>query len=274
VTATLDELHQQINREVREANLRTEKPTEIDILHRRLQIAFVGAVVVIGLLVTTLANDLWASVRQQAWIDPQVARVALLVFTGWIAFYLWEKERHLKRVTKLSGEIARLDQDLAGNLLRSALVLDSVEAVHTSLELDVVVRRVVDQARWLLGASSSVLHFPDEDGTLVPGESRSDDAAQPVELAGLAELVGSERSAVQLSRDGHAVVCAPMRAADGTLIAVISVSSERPDAFSAESRALLERFAASATAAIENARRYEAAVFLLDVQSADPADFV
>jgi GAF domain len=273
VTATIEQLHDQISREVREANLATDSPTEVDILRRRFQIAFIGIVVVFGLLVTTFANDLWANVKDSSWIDPEAARIALLVFTGWIAFYLWEKERHLKRVTKLSGELQRLDSDLAGNLLHSALVLDSVEVAHSSLELDVVTRRVVEQARGLLGASSGALYFVDEDRTLLPAEAQTENGAARAAPDGLLQFLGDGRAAVQLVSSVGAMLCAPLRTQAGT-VAVLTVVTEDTERWNDESRALLERFARSAAVAVENARRYEAAVFLLDVQAGSTVDLV
>ena len=119
-----------------------------------------AVVVLVGLLFTTVANDVWTRFRRGQLDRPRrrphrahrvrcAARVA----------YLYDKEQHLKRLSRLGHDVQDLDAALAAQMLRSAFVADATEAIHASLELDEVVQRVVEQSCRLVGAGAASLRL-------------------------------------------------------------------------------------------------------------------
>lgn len=263
----IEDLREEISREERVVNLPPDgsvRPEQIQ--RRRRQIFLIAAVVVIGLVFITVVNDVWTEVRDEAWLDPQVTRIALAVFAAWVAYYVYDKEQHLKRLSRLGADVDRLDRELAAGLLHSALVLDALETVHSTLELDVVSAHVVEQACAFYGAPVGRLHLVDEDG--VPHLAHHHDLGHGVSAPPPDELVAMvvrERHLVEVTTSSGPAIGAPL-IHDGTLIAVLSVAQSPTGRFSDEAGALLERFAGSAATALANARRYEAAVFLLDAE--------
>lgn len=262
----IEDLRDQITREERVVNLTPDGTvTPEEIRRRRLQIFLIASVVVVGLVFTTMVNDVWTEIRDQSWLDPQVTRIALAVFAAWIAFYVYDKEQHLKRLTRLGADVDRLDRELAAGMLHSAIVLDALEAVHASLELDEVSARVVEQGCAFFGAPTGRLHLVDDDGEPhLAHDHRLEGGLQgpPEELVA---LVIRSRERVQLDTPSGPALAVPLLH-DRRLLAVLSIG-QAPDArFSDEAAALLERFAGPAATALANARRYEAAVFLLDAE--------
>jgi hypothetical protein len=264
--STIEDLREEITREERVVNLPpdgTITPTEIR--RRRLQIFAIAAVVMFGLLFTTMVNDVWTELRDHSWLDPQVTRIALAVFTAGFAYYVYDKEQHLKRLSRLGADVDRLDRELAAGLLHSAIVLDALEAVHASLELDVVTTEVVEQACAFFGAPVGRLHLVDDgEAHLAHDHDRSGGIATPPPEE-LVSLVMRNRHSTQLDSAAGPAIAVPL-VHEGSLLAVLSVGQPPDGRFSDESVTLLERFAASAATAVANARRYEAAVFLLDAE--------
>ena len=258
---TIESLREQIVREARLTNLKADGVVHApEIQRRRLQIFFVALVALVGLLFTTVANDAWEEVRGSSWIDLDVARIALTIFGAWCAFYVYDKEQHLKRLSRLGRDVEALDGALAAGLLCAALVADSVEAVHASLDLDDVVSRVVEQGCALVGATGGALFLVDDDGALqlVTGPAAP---AAPGELFGLAM---ERRELFELAGETSSTVGVPL-CGGGDALGVLMLGLEPPVRLGEETRALLVRFAGAAARAIANARRYEAAMFLLDV---------
>lgn len=263
----IEDLREEISREERVVNLPADgavRPAEIQ--RRRLQIFLIAVVVVIGLVFTTMVNDVWTELRDQAWLDPQVTRIALAVFAAWVAYYVYDKEQHLKRLSRLGADVDELDRELAAGLLHSALVLDALEAVHSTLELDEVTAHIVEQACALYGAPVGRLHLVDEDG--LPHLAHHHDLGHGVSAPPPDELVAMvirERHPAQVATASGPALAVPL-VHGGALIAVLSVAQPPTGRFSDEAGALLARFAESAATALANARRYEAAVFLLDAE--------
>lgn len=259
--ATIESLREQIAQEERLTNLRSDGVVHAtEIQRRRLQIFLVALVVLVGLLFTTVVNDAWSEVRRHSWIDPDVARIALTIFSAWCAFYVYDKEQHLKQLSRLRRDVEALDGALAAGLLCSALVADSVEAVHATLDLHDVVARIVEQGCALVGAAEGTLFLVDDDGALqvAAGPQCSE---VPGELLG---LVVQRRELLELAGETGSTMGVPLHG-DGELLGVLVLTVELPVRLGDESRALLRRFTGAAARAITNARRYEAAVFLLDV---------
>ncbi len=112
--STIEDLRDQITREERVVNLQPDgNVTDAEIQRRRRQMLLLAVVVLVGLLFTTVANDVWTSFRQDSWIDPEVARIALIGFGVLTVAYLYDKEQHLKRLSRLGHDVQDLDAALA-----------------------------------------------------------------------------------------------------------------------------------------------------------------
>jgi uncharacterized protein YigA (DUF484 family) len=272
--STIEDLRGQIVREERVTNLRADGTvTEAEIHRRRLQMFLLALVVLVGLLFTTIANDVWTEFRDGSWIDPELARLALIGFGIYCALYVYDKEQHLKRLSRLGRDVQDLDAQLAAGMLRSARIAEATEIVHETLDLDEVVRRVVDQSLRLVGASSASLRLTDEDGGLHPVAAQVDvtgsDLPEPAEPNDdLLEVVGHTREPALLNSGTVSVLCVPIVRSD-RLLGLIALGAAADNRFDDGVAALLGRFAISVASAIANAQRYEAAVFLLDRDSED-----
>lgn len=267
--STIEDLRDQIVREERVTNLRADGTvTEAEIHRRRLQMFLLALVVLIGLLFTTVANDVWTEFRDGSWIDPEIARLTLIGFGICCALYVYDKEQHLKRLSRLGRDVQDLDAQLAAGMLRSALVAEATEIVHETVDLDEVVQRVVDQASRLVGATSASLRLTDEDGGLHPVAAQVDvtgtDLPEPAEPNDdLLEVVGNTHEPALLNSGTMSVLCVPIVRHD-RLLGMIALGAGADHRFDDGDAALLGRFALSVATAIANAQRYEAAVFLLD----------
>jgi hypothetical protein len=267
--STIEDLRDEITREERVVNLHADgNITDAEIQRRRRQMLLLAVVVLVGLLFTTVANDVWTQFRKDSWIDPDVARIALIGFGVLTVAYLYDKEQHLKRLSRLGHDVQSLDAALAAQLLRSAFVADAADTIHASLELDEVVQRVVEQSCRLVGAGAASLHLKDDEGRLQSVAAHVDIAgSEPPESAEpneqLLHVVGQTREPALLNSGTLSVLCVPLVRVD-RLIGLITLGAGAADRFDDDDAALLGRFAGSAANAIGNAQRYEAAVFLLD----------
>jgi hypothetical protein len=272
--STIEDLRDQITREERVANLRADGTVTAEQIHRRRRQMFLLAVVVlVGLLFTTVANDVWTSVQDTSWIDPDVARIVLIVAGIGCALYVYDKEQHLKRLSRLGHEVQDLDARLAAGMLRSALIADATEAIHESLDLDEVVQRVVEQACRMVGAATATLRLTDEEGGLHLAAAQVDVAGselpEPAEPDDdLLEVVGNTREPALLNSGTVSVLCVPIVYHDH-LLGLLTLSAGAANRFGDGDAALLGRFSAPVANAIANAQRYEAAVFLLDLGTED-----
>lgn len=269
----IEDLRAQIAREERESNLPPEGTVSpVRIRRRRRQMCLVAIVVAVGLLVTTVVGDLWQEVRDYSWIDTEIARIALVVFGAWVAFYVYEKDRHLRRLSELGRDVARVEGELAAGMLSSALVADAVAAVHSSLDLDATARQIAFQGLGLLGADTAWLRLADADGVLHDVFVDGDDA-QPEPEDDAYALAAAHGAPLLLTDDDGSVLFAALRDDSGVL-GVLAVRALAGSRFSESQRSLVGRFATQATVALEHSRRYEAAVFLLDASLGADAQIV
>jgi hypothetical protein len=263
-TVVTDEsLREELATEQRRANLQRHgiaSAAAVD--RRRHQIAAVGLVVAVGMLLAVL---LAAGVIQLGpgggWIDSGLARVATVGFGIAMVAYAFDQERHLRKVEDRRGRLVALESDIASNLLTAGLVLDAVCAVHASVDLDTVLTTIVDQGRGLVGADHGLLFAKDEHGALEPVRDPEDLAAIG---APIADLVAGRRAVVAVTETGGNDLGVPLIHGD-ELLAVLVLPEVLAARLTRDLEAVLGRFGAEAAAALANARRYEAAMFLMDV---------
>ncbi len=254
------------------------------IVRRRHQIAFLVAMVACGLVSATLVSEHVIDVGARSWIDAEVTRIALAALSVFVILYAFDKERVLRRVVREREQLLALDGELAGSLLSAGLVLDAVTALHARLELADLLPCVVDQGRYLVGGDRGVLFLEEDDHPMQPvvdPDSIAAEVAPMVDLVAdrrtnVAQVVGPDRNGAdgsgddrnEANRNGAAAasltVGVPVMA-DGELLAVLVLPGIVATALTPDMDALLSRFGTAAGAALVNARRYEAAMFLLDV---------
>ncbi len=258
-------LREELATEQRRANLRRDGIASAEAVgRRRHQIAAVGLVVAVGMLFAVL---LAAGVVQlgtgSGWIDRDLARLATVGFGVAMVVYAFDQERHLRKVEDRRDQLVALESDIASNLLTAGLVLDSVCAVHASVDLDGVLTAIVDQGRGLVGGDHGLLFARDEHGGLEPVH---DPEALAAMAAPVAELVAGRRAVVSISETDGTDIGVPL-IHRGELVAVLVLPEVLAARLTRDLEAVLGRFGTEAATALVNARRYEAAMFLLDVAS-------
>jgi GAF domain-containing protein len=286
-TTTLEDLREQIRREERVAGLRGDGYVDdAAIRRRRRQIALVAAVVFLGLVVTTVANDVWVDLkRNSSIVDPQTARFGMLLFSVAFIAYALEKELHLRRLSSLGHEAQALNLVLADRILETAALADAERVIDASLELGDVLDAVLEQALSLVVAANGSVSLLTEDGELREvaaspdgavsghGPRVADSIVMQVALAREPMLVSGP---VPLELDGavygrarlSSALCAPLEH-DGVLLGVVTLGAPPNIRFGDVELEIVRRFAPRAAAAISRARRFEAAVLLVD-SAGDP----
>ena len=251
-----------IAREQTLADLPNRGVATLHAIHRRRhQIAFVAGLVATAVIVTTLVSEQVIDIGAESWIDADVMRFALVAFGLGIVLYAFDKDRHLRRVMAQRERIYELDREIAGSLLSAGLVLDAVTAVHTELALDRLLPTIVGQGRGLIGAERGVL-FIDEPRSPMQPVIDPDGLAESTRP--MVDLVAERRTVVGVVEDATVDIGVPISC--GTeLLAVLVLPGVTGGELNPDTTELLTRFGLAAGTALVNARRYEAAMFLLDV---------
>jgi hypothetical protein len=227
---------------------------------RRRQVAAVAVVDTLGLVVAMLMTIGVIDLGDDGLIGARTARDASIGFAVCMVLYAFDKERHLRRFVEERDALVALDGEVAGHLLASGLLLDAATAVHSSLELDTVLAEVVDHGQALAGSSRAVLFLAEEHEPMQAAVDRDGVAEQ--ERATVAMVVESGSvvvaTTVDVTRIGVPVT------ADGELLGVLVLVDTPGGALLDDLRTLLTAYGAIAGRALANARRYEAAMFLID----------
>jgi hypothetical protein len=260
--STDQELRARIANEQALADLPGRGVATLQAIHRRRhQIAFVAGLVATAVILATLVSEKVIDIGADSWIDADVTRLALVAFGLGIVLYAFDKDRHLRRVVAQRERIYELDCEIAGSLLSAGLVLDAVSAVHSELALDRLLPTVVEQGRSLIGADRGVL-FIEEPGRPMEPVIDPDDLATSAKP--MVELVGERRAVVGVVEGSTIDIGVPITSGS-ELLAVLVLPGVIANALTPDTTAVLTRFGAAAGVALVNARRYEAAMFLLDV---------
>lgn len=256
------ELREDIARDQRRADLPGRGIASAHaIVRRRHQLAFLVGVVAFGLIAATVVSRHVVDVGGKSLIDADVTRFALAAFSLWIIVYAFNKERYLRRVVDERDRLFALDGEIASGLLSAGLVLDAVTALHARLELDELLPCIVDQGRALVGGEHGLLFIAEERQPMQPVVDAESLAAagQPI-----VDLVSDRRGVVGVVADGTVDIGVPI-ISGADLLAVLVLPGVVAHGLNDDTKVLLTRFGNAAGAALTNARRYEAAMFLLDV---------
>ncbi|MBK5287582.1 MAG: hypothetical protein JJE46_03845 [Acidimicrobiia bacterium] len=263
MTTRESELREDIAREERLADLPSDGVVSLGAVHRRrYQIAMLGGLVTIALVFATLVSEGVIHLSGKSVIDASHARLALAIFSVCIVVYAFDKERHLRRIVRDREQLFELDSEIARGLLSSGLVLDAVTALHANLELDDLLPAIVDHGRNLVGVENGVLFLIEDRQPMQPVVDALGiaDAVAPV-----MELVRSQHTVLAMPVEDSLTIGVPIDDRDGSLLAVLALPGMVANELTADTRAVMARFGAAAGSALVNARRYEAAMFLLDV---------
>lgn len=260
---TDEALREELATEQRRANLRRDGIASHEAVDRRRhQIAAVGLVVAVGMLLAVMfAAGVIELGSGSGWIDSGLARFATVGFGIVMVVYAFDQERHLRKVEDRRDQLVALESDVASNLLTAGLVLEAVCAVHACVDLDTVLATIVDQGRGLVGADHGLLFAMDEHGTLEPVRDPEGFATVG---APVADLVASRRRVVSITETGRTDIGVPLLHGD-EMLAVLVLPEVLAERLTRDLESVLDRFGTEAAAALANARRYEAAMFLLDV---------
>ncbi len=262
MTTIEQDLRDDIARDQRRADLPSRGVATVQaITRRRHQLAFLVGVVTLGLVVATLVSRHVIDVGSKTLIDGDTTRFALAGFSIWIIVYTFTKDRYLRRVSDEREKLMALDGEIATGLLSAGLVLDAVTAMHAHLELDEVLPCIVEQGRGLVGGDGGVLFLVEADEPMQPVVDEGNLAAA---VAPVAELAAQRRTVVGVVDDGRVDVGIPLLAGR-ELLGVLVLPRVVGQGVTEDTKMVLTRFSSAAGTALLNARRYEAAMFLLDV---------
>ncbi len=274
----IEAIREEIRREERATGVRSDgHVSDSAIRRRRAQIATVAMVVLAGLVLTTLANDLWTDFKQRSSIvDVNTARLGMILFTVAFIAYAIEKDMHLRRLSTLGDEARQLNLAVADRILESAALADAERVVGSSLDLEGVLSSALQEgAAMVVAASASISLLVDE------GELREVASLDPTNGPRVAETILMQ---VALAREPMlvsgpvplefgagsqptprltSVLCAPLEH-EGSLMGVMTFGAAPSERFDDAALDLMRRFAPRVAAAVDRARRYEATVSLLD----------
>jgi hypothetical protein len=235
-------------------------PTMHDVTRRRIQVAFVAGMVAVTTLVAALAAVDVIDVDDQGILDIDTMRLPVLALAVGIVVYCVHQDLSLRKVVRQRHRLETLEQGVASSLLSSGILLDAVRAMAPHLELSALLPEVVEQGRALVGAERGAVYLTEGQRAMEPVVDADGigDAGTPI-----ADLVVTRRGVVGVV-DGDAIDVGVPLVAGGAVIAVLVLPGVLARELTDDLSDLLTRFGEAAGTAIANARRYEAAMFLLD----------
>ena len=249
-------------------------PTLEDVEHRRLHLWIVMVLIVCAVSIATVGLASWgASPIEDGPLSGPVLTFAVLGLVGGFCAYTIEKELHLRRLTRVLVDERVLMTALASRLAELSALLEAGRAMNAVLELEEVLRRILDSALELLGATDgSVLLAGEDDDALHAVCVRGNDAARDavVEVgAGIAGRVAETREPLLIQGDlkqdersshPHSAMSVPLVHRD-ELLGVLNVNVRGAGSgrtFDEYDLRALSLFGEHAASAIANARLYEA----------------
>jgi two-component system sensor histidine kinase KdpD len=247
--ATTD--RQRLAVEARMVGLREfDTPTLEAVERRRLQLWFLSIVILLGVSAIVTAGSIfptlmadWRVDSHGSWFTGWQFRTLMLTLTFGFTAYTVDKERHLRRLTRLLVDERELTAALSNRLSEVSALLDAGKAINSVLELDAVLRIILNSATSLLRASN---------GSIVLAANDPDALRR-----GVAGRVARSWEPILVSdQDTPSGMCVPL-VHRSELLGVLTVSAGRGKRFTEYDLRALSLFAEQAAAAIANARLYE-----------------
>lgn len=270
-----ERMSESITREARVAGLRDFRTPSLEAIERRrLQLWILTAVLLVSISVGLVVVSTWNSVATKAFASTPVMRIAIVLLSGAFCIYAVEKERHLRKLSRLLIDERVLTTALSNRLREVELLLDAGKAMNDVLELSVVLETILGGAVELLGADSgSVMLLDGNELAVASSHGNADAESRRVRLGeGIAGHVAETREALLIhgkadpadfpGLEPHvqpvvSAISAPLIHRD-ELLGVLNVNSMGEKAFTEFDLRAVSLFGEQAAAAIANARLYEA----------------
>jgi len=193
-------------------------------------------------------------------------RIGTVVLVVGLAAYVMEKERHLRRLSKLLVDERVLGAALSNRLKELAMLYEAGKAMNSVLVVDEVLQLILSSAFDLLNAASGSIMLVSDDDDLSVVCRAGDAAGAPIELGGgIAGRVARDREPLlvqgTLSENGHqeteSAVCVPLLHRSQVL-GVINLIGVPGHTYTEYDLRAVSLFAEHAAIAVANARLYEA----------------
>lgn len=247
-------------------------PTLEAIEKRRVQLWLLSIVILLGVTAIVTAGSLFPSLFDdlgvgEAWFTGGQFRVLMLTLTIGFSAYVFEKERHLRRLTRLLVDERVLSAALSNRLAEVTALLEAGKAINSVLEIDAVLHIILNSATSLLGASAGSIMLSDPDAeTLRAVCVHGNDAALDAVVRydeGIAGRVARSWEPLLITGNlgGRAkpiesAMCVPLLHR-GHFLGVLNLNGSSNRSFTEYDLRALSLFAEQAAAAIANARLYE-----------------
>jgi len=269
-----NKVEETIRREARVAGLRDfDTPSLESVEKRRLQLWILTAVLLVSISLGVVFVSTWQTDATRFFASTPVMRIAVVLLSVAFCGYAIEKERHLRKLSRLLIDERVLTTALSNRLREVELLLGAGKAMNDGLELSVVLNTMLGSAVELLDSDSGSVMLM-EGGVLVVACAHGNEHAEGgrVQLGeGIAGHVASSREALLVQgkadpqdfpglvpheRPVVSAISAPLIHRD-ELLGVLNVNSSGDRVFTEFDLRAVSLFAEQAATAIANARLYE-----------------
>ncbi len=262
-------------RAARIAGLRSfETPTLEAVEHRRLQLWLLTLSLLFAAVVALVTVTFWHDVSPPAWVPPIVLQGGLLATVILFCAYAIEKELQLRRLTKLLIDERVLTAALTNRLREVSTLLEAAKAMNLVLDLEEVLRTILECANELLDTHDGSIMLVHGDGELRTVSASGSSGARGARLKfgeGVAGQVAQTREPVLVTgvlepekwpagsgaaQPPTSSMSVPLVYRD-VLLGVLNVNAAPGSAYTRHQLRALSLFGEQAAAAIANARLYE-----------------
>lgn len=265
---------ERIRQEARVAGLRDFRTPSLEAVERRrLQLWILTAILLVSISLGVVFVSTWQTSVTRVFAGTPVMRIAILLLSVAFSVYAIEKERHLRKLSRLLIDERVLTTALSNRLREVQLLLEAGKAMNDVLELSVVLDTMLGSAIELLGSDSGSVMLRESDGLVVACAHGNELAVGRRVLLGegIAGHVAESREAllvqgkadsgdfpglVSNDRGVHSAISAPLIHRD-ELLGVLNVNSSGDKVFTEFDLRAVSLFAEQAAAAIANGRLYE-----------------
>lgn len=250
----------EIQRVARRAGIRRDASLEA-VERRRLQLWAVMSALLVAVSLLVAVPQVWTGFPAHAVISPSVLQVGMVALSIAFAVYVYEKERVLRRVTRLLMEEQVLRANLDHQVRRLHALVEAGRDLTGTLDVHRVVDLLLDHALDLFESSSGSV-FVRQGDTFRVLATRSDSGSDTLDLAeGVARRVMADRDPVLTSeRDDDGVVqrrsmSVPL-AHDERVVGVLTITVDPEREVGELDLSVLESFGEHAAVALVNAQRF------------------
>lgn len=265
-----------LERSARIAGLKGGTPSLEQIEHRRSELLAVGGAVVIGFALALVALSTQLAVPE-VWLDGlgptgTVLRVLVVLLTLAFGGYVFEKERHLKRLSSALVHERIRSAELQNRLRDIGSLTEATKAVLQAIELDEVLAVILRSASELLGADDGSVLLPAGEEFVVAartgasaatvGERRPRNEGLLARVAANREPVLIEGTAEPSDAEARSEMFVPL-VAKGELLGILEVSVAAGERrFTPYDLRILALFGEHAAIAVRHARMLRKEVLL------------